>query len=192
MRIPGIRKVPCGVKGLGLVAEVDIPAGTVVWIPCPACRRWTADELAALPPTEREQILELGYYLSDGAVLLPCGDFCSINHSCAANVLDSLRGFDLAVEDIRAGEELTYDYRVFRYEPEWQFPCACGADRCIGTVRSARSIPAELAASWEARLAPALARMGHVPQPLGDPFAGPLLPGPPAGSPPERPGRADP
>ncbi|HEY0021495.1 MAG TPA: SET domain-containing protein [Longimicrobium sp.] len=166
MTIPGIRVAPCGGKGRGLVAEAPIPAGTVVWAPCPACSRWTGADLADTPAHERERVIELGYYLADGSVLLPCSGFCFINHSCRANVLDSLRGYALAVDDIAPGQELTYDYRVFVHEPPWSFACACGSPECVGTIRSSRALAPGVVEAWNARLAPALARMDRVPQPL--------------------------
>lgn len=188
MRIPGISKTPIPGKGLGLTAEVYIPAGTIVWIPCPSCRWVNHPSLEMLPDEERCYLIELGYYLSDGSILLPCADFCFINHSCEANVLDSLRGLALCVADIAPGEELTYDYRVFIYEPPWSFECKCGTGSCAGRISSQCEIPWDLRSLWETRLDPALKKVNKIRQPLrhllyADGMPRSTMPGPPAGSP---------
>jgi SET domain-containing protein len=65
-----------------------------------------------------------------------------INHSCAPNcesVEVDGRVFIEAIRDIRPGDELTYDYRMFleeRHTPalKREFRCNCGARRCRGTL----------------------------------------------------------
>lgn len=188
MVIPGIRKVVVPDKGLGLVAEVCIPAGTVVWFPCPACKRVQSSQLPLLSTAARWELEELGYYLSDTSIILPCGDFCYINHSCEPNILDSLAGFAICVSDIVPGTELTYDYRVFTHDPPWSFLCKCGMPSCRRIVTPEVPLPVELIDYWKRKLEPALTCLTEVRQPLaafldsrGYPFE--PAPGPPAGSP---------
>ena len=60
-----------------------------------------------------------------------------INHSCDPNCeSDEIDGqvWIIAVRDIDAGEELTYDYCL--YDGDDESPCSCGADRCRGTLYS--------------------------------------------------------
>jgi uncharacterized protein len=65
-----------------------------------------------------------------------------INHSCRPNceaVDDEGRIYIEAIRDIRAGEELTYDYNLLLEEPHTPaakkaHPCHCGAPRCRGTL----------------------------------------------------------
>jgi SET domain-containing protein len=60
-----------------------------------------------------------------------------INHSCDPNCeSDEIDGqvWIIAVRDIEAGEELTYDYCL--YDGDDESPCSCGADRCRGTLYS--------------------------------------------------------
>ncbi|MBW7894785.1 MAG: SET domain-containing protein-lysine N-methyltransferase [Opitutaceae bacterium] len=58
------------------------------------------------------------------------------NHSCDGNCeTDIIRGkvWLIAVRDIAAGEELTYDYG-FDYA-DWKLhPCRCGAKQCVGYI----------------------------------------------------------
>jgi SET domain-containing protein len=65
-----------------------------------------------------------------------------INHSCNPNceaVDDGGRIFIESIRNIRAGEELTYDYhleRDGRWRKEWtqRYACCCGAPNCRGTL----------------------------------------------------------
>jgi uncharacterized protein len=66
-----------------------------------------------------------------------------INHSCSPNCStfedDDRRVFIQARRTIRAGEELTYDYRLtlderITHKLRAQYPCNCGARRCRGTL----------------------------------------------------------
>jgi len=59
-----------------------------------------------------------------------------INHSCDPNAeAQNERGrrvWIVAARDIRAGEEVTYDYNLDFEEPPQA--CRCGSDRCIGYI----------------------------------------------------------
>lgn len=67
------------------------------------------------------------------------------NHSCEPNC--GLRvfpsGFDMiALRDIAAGEELTYDYSTHLENPQETMTCRCGAPSCRGVIRSFSQLPA--------------------------------------------------
>lgn len=65
-----------------------------------------------------------------------------INHSCAPNCESNVeegRVFIDAVRDIKAGEELFYDYGLVIDEPltpelKAEYPCWCGSANCRGTL----------------------------------------------------------
>jgi len=60
-----------------------------------------------------------------------------INHSCDGNCeADEVRGrvYIFAIRNIRAGEELTYDYNL--YDGEGDSPCYCRARNCRGSLYS--------------------------------------------------------
>ena len=61
-----------------------------------------------------------------------------VNHSCDPNCeTDQIRGkmWIIALRDIEAGEELTYDYNL--YDGEDDAPCSCRTVRCRGSLYSA-------------------------------------------------------
>jgi hypothetical protein len=67
-----------------------------------------------------------------------------INHSCDPNCEadeDNERIFIKAIRNIKAGEELNYDYGLIIDEPytkklKAEYPCWCGAKNCRGTLLS--------------------------------------------------------
>jgi uncharacterized protein len=73
-----------------------------------------------------------------------------INHSCDPNCEadeDNDRIFIKALRNIRAGEELNYDYGLIIDEPytkklKAEYPCWCGAKSCRGTLLAPKRRPA--------------------------------------------------
>ncbi|HZN75145.1 MAG TPA: SET domain-containing protein-lysine N-methyltransferase [Micromonosporaceae bacterium] len=151
--------------GVGIIAMRDIPIGTAVWWPCPRCTVLPIGQQVLAPPNVLRWLAEFGYRRADGGLIAPCRGAYLLNHSCDATVLDVGLSVGLAVRDIRRGEEVTGDYRGFRYEDPWSFACLCGTARCTGTVSAtAGEPPRELIAAWSERLRPALTAAPNVPQ----------------------------
>jgi len=77
------------------------------------------------------------FSLEDGRVIDGHGIAMFINHCCDPNCeTDEVRGriWIYALRNIKAGEELTYDYNLFDGDEE--APCSCGAKRCRGSLFS--------------------------------------------------------
>jgi SET domain-containing protein len=77
-------------------------------------------------------------YGDEGRVIDGFGTAMFINHSCDPNCEtedDNDRIFVVAIRDIAAGEELTYEYNLYDSEDE-EGTCYCGAPQCRGTMFS--------------------------------------------------------
>ena len=65
-----------------------------------------------------------------------------INHSCDPNCEVDGVGLKLwiyALKDIKKNEELTYDYG-FSFDKDYKdFPCKCGAKKCVGYIVNSQS-----------------------------------------------------
>ena len=65
-----------------------------------------------------------------------------INHSCDPNCEVDGVGLKLwiyATKDIKKNEELTYDYG-FSFDKDYRdFPCRCGAKKCVGFIVNSQS-----------------------------------------------------
>jgi SET domain-containing protein len=156
-------------KGYGLFAKRDIPKGTVVFYECSKCKVIPKARFEKMGKAQKEKILFHAYTRKDGSVVHPCGDSIYMNHSCDPNVLDTGKGFDIVVKDIKKGQEATYDYRVF-YDKDWGFQCQCGARNCCGTFTCRRPLAPGVRTFWDKMIKPALKLIPKVPQPIKERF----------------------
>lgn len=79
------------------------------------------------------------------------GDFDDfMNHSCEPNtaliIPDRVETWVsyVAIRDIAAGEEITWDYSTTMYGDDWEMECRCGSPNCRGRVREFRFLPEEV------------------------------------------------
>lgn len=138
-----VRRGRSKIHGGGLYAAKPIPAGTRVI-------EYVGERITKAEALRREErrlaarakgkdgcvyVFELNKrYDIDGDVSWNTARLA--NHSCDGNCeTEIIRGkvWLIAVRDIAAGEELTYDYG-FDYA-DWKLhPCRCGAKRCVGYI----------------------------------------------------------
>lgn len=102
---------PSAIQGTGLFAAEDIAAGTMVWRPNPIIdREITAADVAALPDVARDFVQHHTFVDEEGKMILSSDSAIYFNHSDEPNTGTSPAG-NVALRDIRAGEELTENYR---------------------------------------------------------------------------------
>jgi hypothetical protein len=123
---------PSSEKGGSAVHCVEpIAAGEViaVW----GGRIVDAAGLAELPDAIREHSLQVedALYL---ASIIPDDAADYMNHSCDPNAGLSGQITLMAMRDIAAGEEITFDYAMTDSSPYDEFACACGKPACRGRV----------------------------------------------------------
>jgi SET domain-containing protein len=134
-----IRRSP--IHGRGAFATRRIPAGTRL-IEYAGDRLTSAEVDAKYPDESRYTVL---FAIDDDVVIDAAvkGNAARwINHSCDPNcdaVVEDGRIWIETIRDVRAGEELAYDYALElkeRHTPaaKRRFPCNCGTGRCRGTL----------------------------------------------------------
>ena len=105
--------MPSQLHGIGLFADEDIPKGSVIWQFNPKIDLvLSKEEVEALPPAARHQMMHYGFSTGNGKIVLVCDDNRFINWSDHPNVMDQddIESPSLAARDIAKGEELTSDY----------------------------------------------------------------------------------
>lgn len=131
-KIPGVAVVPLQGQ-LCVVATVDVAAGNVVM---------TIDGRTVAQPTRYTVQIGEGEHVD--AEALPGSDggypvWRFLNHACEPNT--RLVGRDLvAIADLRAGDQVTFDYDSTEWDMAAPFACACGAPTCRGLVRGFRHL----------------------------------------------------
>lgn len=108
------------IEGLGLFAAEDIPAGTVTWRFLPGYDvLFTAEQIEALPEPARSELRRHVYLNEATGRYVYCLDNARfMNHASTPNTrglheAGAVEGYDIALRDISAGEELTCDYGEF-------------------------------------------------------------------------------
>ena len=150
--------------GLGLFATHTIPCGTITWARDPLDQVIPMSKWLKLPPLLQADIERHTWRNEDGNAVL-CWDLARfVNHSCNPNCLSTALGFEIAVRDIAAGEELTNDYaNLGMYEHE-RLQCHCGFSACRGLIEPADA--ARLKFQWSGAIESAWRNLLCVEQPL--------------------------
>jgi len=104
----------------------------------------TDEHRALLAGGGTDLYLQIGsdFYMGPGGGL---DDF--INHSCEPNCClhFSADGIHLvAIAQIAAGDQVTFDYATSQNDYPFRFPCACGAATCRGEIGDFDDLPAAL------------------------------------------------
>lgn len=64
-----------------------------------------------------------------------------MNHHCEPNLAVEEDGVSyIALKDIKAGEELTFDYSISEYS-DWDMQCSCSSPDCRKIIRSVDKLP---------------------------------------------------
>ena len=98
------------IVGYGIFATEIIPKGTITWVRDELDRELTPEAFNALHPTVREVALKYSYRNGKGNYILPWDHTRYTNHSFYANTMLTPYGFEIAIKDIKADEQITNDY----------------------------------------------------------------------------------
>ena len=114
---------PSEIAGIGLFAEQDIPKGTVTWR---LMRGYdmllTQDAIDRLPEPARSNLKDHASRDAASGLYGLCIDNARfMNHAddpntAGVHTAGAIDGYDVATRDIKNGEELTCDYRLFDAE----------------------------------------------------------------------------
>lgn len=123
------------VIGYGIVATKLIPCGTITWTLCDFDQSliFAAEEVNAMDEDYKAIVEHYGYINDTGKYVL-CWDFARyMNHSCFYNTLPIDNFNEIAIRDIKPGEQITCDYS-FLYYPT-TMSCFCGEDNCRKEIK---------------------------------------------------------
>lgn len=96
--------------GYGVVATKFIPAGTITWALDQLDREFTPLELQQMDPLYQNILDTYTFRNNKGNYILCWDNGRYVNHSFNSNCLTTAYDFEIAIRDIRPGEQLTDDY----------------------------------------------------------------------------------
>ena len=148
--------------GYGVFATEFIPEGTITYV---------KDALEiCVKPEEFEQyekslqeVIDKYSYMDQYGIRVVSWDFAKyVNHCCHCNSMSTGYGFEIAIRDIQAGEQITDEYGLFNLTEA--MPVACGLDFCRGQIS-----PDDfdtLYMDWDQKVSKSIKQLFEVDQPL--------------------------
>lgn len=148
--------------GYGVFATSHLPKGTITYV-------WDRLEVEILPgdprldePVLGELIDRFSYTNSLGTRILSWDHAKYVNHCCQCNTMSTAYGFEIAVRDIAAGDQVTDEYGMFNLRTPMKLRCRLGP--CRGEVRATDLD--QLCDVWDVQVRAALELVESVEQPL--------------------------
>ena len=150
-------------KGYGLLATRDIPKGTVTFVQDGLDIVISPEGLDSINPMLREYVEKYSYedLLGNRIVSWDLGKY--MNHDDSANTLSTGYGFEIAIRDIKKGEEVTDDYRIFSTHHDtdnWHIQTS--------EKELIPEFPEELEEGWDQKVLDSISCLTKVEQPLKD------------------------
>lgn len=106
-------------KGYGVFAKVDIPAGTIMWVLDQLDKVMSPAEVFSMDKNYQELLHTYCFIDNKGNYVLCWDNERYINHSFNANVLTTAYDFTIAIRDIAKGEEVTNDYGTLNIQHDF-------------------------------------------------------------------------
>jgi len=148
--------------GWGVFATSQIPMGTITYV-------WDPLEIEISPEDPRlhdprtADLVERYSYIDPGGTRIVSWDHAKyVNHCCQCNTMSTAYGFEIAVRDIEAGEEITDEYGMFNLPGPMDLHCSDGP--CRGRVEAIDLD--RFYESWDSQVQAALRLALEVEQPL--------------------------
>ncbi len=148
--------------GYGVFANRDIPKGTIVYVKDSLELEISPELYASHSPAMQDQI-EKYAYVDERGFYIVSWDFAKfVNHCCDCNTISTGYGFEIAIRDIKAGEQITDEYGIFNLEYEMHL--SCSNQKCRKTIR-----PSDFDLyyqDWDRSIRQAIPEMFKLDQPL--------------------------
>ncbi|CAH0999457.1 hypothetical protein LEM8419_00757 [Neolewinella maritima] len=149
--------------GYGVFATAPIPAGTIVYVK-------DSLEITVAPADfdrhgpEMQAVIDKYSYIDERGDRIVSWDLAKyVNHCCQCNTISTGYGFEMALRDIAAGEQLTDEYGLFNLDVEMELACdQPGCRRRIGPGDFDKYYP-----QWDETIRSVIPRLFEVEQPLG-------------------------
>jgi hypothetical protein len=148
--------------GYGVFATELIPEGAITYVK-------DSLELVVSPTDyllhskEMQDTIEKYSYIDEGGNRIISWDFAKyVNHCCNCNTISTGYGFEIAIRDIQAGEQITDEYGIFNLEYEMEL--VCGQFGCRKTIR-----PSDFETyykEWDEKIKRSIVKLFEVDQPL--------------------------
>lgn len=150
------------VVGLGVFATARLAKGTITYVWDPLEIEITPEDPRLRDPTFAPIIERYSYIDANGVRIVSWDHAKFVNHCCQANTMSTGYGFEVAIRDIEAGEQITDEYGMFNLPQPMELRCSKGPCR--------KKVEADdldrYYERWDAQIKSALVLIEQVEQPL--------------------------
>lgn len=148
--------------GYGVFATTLLPKGTITYIK-DSLELEVSPTAYLLHPPAMQEVIEKYSYTDERGYRIISWDFAKyINHCCNCNSMSTGYGFEIALRDIQAGEEITDEYGIFNLTETMELICNKGVCRKVLRPEDFDILYPE----WDRKLQDAFQFFQQVEQPL--------------------------
>lgn len=148
--------------GYGLFATEDIPEGTITYVKDSLEIIISQTEFDLHTPAMKD-VIEKYSYIDENGDRIVSWDFAKyVNHCCDSNTISTGYGFELAIRDIKKGEQITDEYGIFNINQEMNL--ICEKECCRNKITSGDFD--KYYKVWDAKIQKSIDKLYQVPQPL--------------------------
>ncbi|MBR9920772.1 MAG: SET domain-containing protein [Bacteroidetes bacterium] len=148
--------------GYGVFAAEDIPEGTIVYVK-DSLEMVVSPTDYLIHSAEMRDMIDKYSYLDPEGNRIVSWDFAKyVNHCCNCNTISTGYGFEMAIRDIKKGEQITDEYGIFNLDKEMSL--VCGESSCRKQIR-----PSDFDnyyREWDQRIQKSIGKLFEVEQPL--------------------------
>jgi hypothetical protein len=148
--------------GYGVFAASDIPEGTIVYVK-------DSLELVVSPTDylmhseDMKEVIEKYSYIDEKGDRIISWDFAKyVNHCCNCNSISTGYGFEIAIRDIKKGEQITDEYGIFNLDQPMTL--VCGEQHCRKEIKP--SDFDDYHQEWDEKIRRSIVKLFAVEQPL--------------------------
>ena len=117
--------------GYGVYATTPLPKGTILYVKDNLEIEITPIKYSKLESKFQEIVEKYTYINEKGNRILSWDNAKFVNHKCECNSMSTGYGFEIAIKDIAAGEEITDEYGLFNLIDSVEVNCGCSKCRKI-------------------------------------------------------------
>lgn len=148
--------------GYGVFATAHIPKGTILYVKDYLDIEIGEEEFNTFDDNYKNIVDKYSYIDERGIRVVSWDHAKYVNHKCDCNSMSTGYGFEIAIKDIEAGEEITDEYGLFN--SPLPIPLNCGCKDCRKTVFSTDIY--RYHEDWDTLIVSALSHIHSVDQPL--------------------------
>ena len=124
--------------GYGVFATAFIPCGTLLWVHDALDTVFNQARFDSLPAYYHAMIDHYTFRDCHGDYILCWDTTRMVNHSCSPTSAGTEFNFEIALRDLKIGDEITNDYALFNLKNHENFDCLCTEVLCRGHISYAQ------------------------------------------------------